>query len=87
MQSLRLAISRKLLDESYRCFSARLADSPLLQRFCILDCPGVIKVPSKSAIERYEKELPEKIIRELAAKITKDAEKPSPSEMGLKTKD
>ena len=81
VQSLRLAVSRKLLDEGYRSFSSRLADSPLLQRFCLLDCLGVIKVPSKSSIERYEKELPEKMLRERVAKIIKDANKPSSSEM------
>ena len=81
-QSLRFAISRKLLDEGYRSFSSHLADSPLLQRFCILDSLGVIGVPSKSSIERYEKDMPEEMIRELVAKTIKKAKNPVLSKTG-----
>ena len=76
-QSLRLAISRKLLEEGYRPFSSRLADSHLLQRFCLIDYLDKIKVPSKSSLERYDKLIPEELVRTLIAELIKAASKPS----------
>lgn len=73
-RKIRYAISRKLTGESYRDFCIHLSESHLLQRFCLLDTLGIIKVPSKSSLERYEKEVPEEIIRECVA-ILIDASK------------
>jgi hypothetical protein len=73
MQALRLGIARKLLEEAYRPFSCRLADSFLLQRFCLLDNFFNVKVPSKSSLERYEKMVPEELIRILVADLIKKA--------------
>src|SRR5271169_1541916 len=36
-RALRCNIARRLLGLDYRAFAARLADSPLLQHFCLLD--------------------------------------------------
>lgn len=43
---------------------------------------GVIEVPSKSSIERYEKDVPEEMIRELVAKTIKEAKNPVLSKTG-----
>ncbi len=63
--AIRCIIARNLTKLSFRAFSIRLADSPLLQHFCQIDHIDEIKVPSKSSLERYEKIFPEEIIREL----------------------
>jgi len=75
-QKLRYVISRKLTGESYRVFSCHLAESFLLQKFCLLSCLDKIKVPSKSSLERYEKEIPEEIIRELNSMLLNAAQSP-----------
>ena len=63
--ALRVTIARKLTQQSYRPFSVRLAESQLLQHFCLIDRIDKIQIPSKSTLERYEKMFPEKIIREM----------------------
>lgn len=68
--ALRYAIARKIVDEPYREFSAHLADSALLQNFCLLNEFGApISVPSKSSLERYEKMIPESVICDLIHQI------------------
>jgi len=52
-RALRCNIARTYLQESYRDFAAHLGDSPLLQRFCLLDELAVIQVPAKSSLQRY----------------------------------
>ena len=52
-RALRCNIARLLLQEDYRGFAARLADSPLLQFFCGLSEVDRIKVTSKSTLQRY----------------------------------
>ncbi len=52
-RALRCNIARTYLQESYRDFAAHLGDSPLLQRFCLLDELDVIQVPAKSTLQRY----------------------------------
>lgn len=63
--ALRCNIARALMGGSYREFSRRLADSPLLQWFCGLSRLDVVRVPSKSALERYGKLVPEQMVREV----------------------
>jgi len=75
-RKIRYAISRKLTMESYRDFCIHLSESHLLQRFCLLDTLGIIKVPSKSSLERYEKEIPEEIIRECVTILVNAAKSP-----------
>ena len=76
IQALRCIIARKIMVLSYRAFSSRLAESYLLQHFCQIDHIDMIKVPSKSTLERYEKMFPEEIIRELSAIVLKAATTP-----------
>jgi hypothetical protein len=52
-RALRCNLAQVLLAEDFRGFAARLADSPLLQRFCCLDDLGRVKVPAKSTLQRY----------------------------------
>lgn len=68
-QALRCTIIRHLTENSFRTFSCRLADSPLLQHFCMIDRIDAVKVPSKSTLERYEKMLPETLVREILVRL------------------
>ena len=71
--ALRCNIARILTNESYRDFSARLADSPVLQKFCLLDTLGVIRVPGKSTLQRYSDWLPNSLMREIINPLLKKA--------------
>ena len=64
-RALRCNVARLLLKENYRDFAARLADSPLLQHFCLVSQIDVIKVPSKSTLQRYDLWWPEAEVRTL----------------------
>lgn len=64
-RALRCNIARLLLGEDYRSFAARLADSPLLQRFCDISQVDRIKVPSKSTLQRYDLWWPEGEVRQV----------------------
>ena len=63
--ALRCNLARTLLAEDYRGFAARLADSPLLQHFCMVSRVDVVKVPSKSTLQRYDRWWPEAEVRPL----------------------
>ena len=69
--ALRCNIARSLESKSYRKMSRHLADSPLLQKFCGISRMDVIKVPSKSTIERYDKAVPESMVRDIINQLTK----------------
>ena len=71
--ALRCNLARTLLGESYRGFSARLADSPMLQKFCLLDTLGVIRVPGKSTLQRYATWLPAASMREVISPLLQQA--------------
>jgi hypothetical protein len=51
-RALRCNIARILLKQNFRGFAARLADSPLLQYFCVLGEVDGVRVPSKSTLQR-----------------------------------
>lgn len=53
MKAFRCNHARTLLSEDFRGMSCRIADSALLQRFCIIDRLDRIRVPSKSTLQRY----------------------------------
>ncbi len=74
--AIRVTIARKLTRQAYRPFSIRLAESQLLQHFCLIDRIDKINVPSKSSLERYEKMFPENIIREMNTILLKAAISP-----------
>ena len=68
-RALRCNISRILLQEDYRGFAARLADSPVLQFFCGISQVDRVTVPSKSTLQRYDDWWPEKQIRQLVCRL------------------
>jgi hypothetical protein len=76
----RCLLIKELTGLGFRTLSARLADSPLLQMFCKLTVINVVKVPSKSTLERYEKLFPENIIRECVMDLIQAASTPPGSE-------
>ena len=71
LRALRCNIARSLLNEDFRGFAVRLADSPLLQSFCLVSRLDRIKVPSKSELERFSKWVPEARVREVVAQLTR----------------
>src|SRR6266542_5099025 len=52
-RALRCNILRIYLQEDYRGFASRLADSPLFQHFCGLAEIDKVVVPAKSTLQRY----------------------------------
>ena len=72
-RALRSNIVRTYLQEGYRDFAAHLADSPLLQRFCLLDQIDIIKVPAKSSLQRYAHWVDQKTLRETIHQILRQA--------------
>jgi hypothetical protein len=64
-RALRCNIARHLMAEDYRGFALRAADSPLLQHFCLLTEVNVVKVPSKSTLQRYDQRWPQREVRPL----------------------
>lgn len=72
-QALRCNVARQLTEREYRRFSRRLADSPLLQWFCGIGRVDAIRVPSKSALDRYDKLAPEEEVRALVDSMNRKA--------------
>lgn len=81
-RALRCNIARRLIGEDFRGFAARLADSPLLQRFCAIDQLGCVKVPGKSTLQRYDAWWPENEVRQVIHQLlTQGAD--APQKLGL----
>lgn len=57
-RALRCNLLQTLLQEDYRGFSVQLAGNPLYQWFCGIDALDVVRVPSKSELQRYAHWLP-----------------------------
>lgn len=68
-RALRCNIARLLIQEDYRGFAARLADSPLLQYFCGVSQLPAITVPSKSTLQRYDGWWPSTEIRQIVQQL------------------
>jgi hypothetical protein len=68
-RALRCNIARLLLQEDYRGFAVRLADSPLLQFFCGISEVDRVRVPSKSTLQRYANWWTEAEVRELVGQL------------------
>jgi hypothetical protein len=68
-RALRCNLARILLQEDFRGFAARLADSPLLQSFCDLSEVDRVQVPSKSALQRYAVWTDEATVRDLIEQL------------------
>jgi hypothetical protein len=71
IHALRCTIAKFLLQLPYRQLTKRLAESAVLQKFCKLDRLGIIRIPSKSQLERYEKMFPATFIKELHGLLIK----------------
>jgi hypothetical protein len=65
VQALRCQLARELTGEGFRPFSCRLADSPLFQWFCRIDRFDKVRVPTKSSLDRYDKQVSEELIRDI----------------------
>jgi hypothetical protein len=76
-QALRCNIARQLLGQSARGLSTRLADSPLLQSFCGIARLDVIRVPSKSTVDRYGKLVDEQVVRNVIDQVSRAAAEPT----------
>jgi hypothetical protein len=65
-QALRCNVARSLTGGSFRDFGCRLSESTLLQWFCKLDRIDTVRIPSKSALQRYSQWLEEEDLRKVA---------------------
>jgi len=61
---LRTINAKNILRESYRGFAVRMADSPMLQQFCLIDngFNPTLHIPSKSTLQTWETIIPKEII-------------------------
>jgi hypothetical protein len=64
-QALRCNVARTLTGESFRDFGCRLSESMLLQKFCKLDRIDAVRIPGKSALQRYSQWLAEEEMRKV----------------------
>ena len=64
-QALRCTVGHTLLGEDFRGYSCYLTESAFLQWFCKLDQSVEIRIPGKSALQRYSNWLPEEKMREV----------------------
>ena len=74
-RGLRCNVLRIILGEDFRGMSRRLAEAPLLRWFCGIDGLDVIKVPTKSTLQRYSQETPEQVLRDLVLTLVTSAAK------------
>ena len=72
-QALRCNLARTLLGLSLRDFACRLAESMLLQWFSKLDRIDTVRIPGKSALDRYQQWLPEPQMRSVIETLLKAA--------------
>jgi len=68
-RALRCNIARLLIQEDFRGFAVRLADSPLLQHFCGLGEVDRVKIPSKSTLQRYDQWWSESQVRAVVQQL------------------
>ncbi len=65
-QVLRCNVVQTLMGEDFRGFSCRLSESPLLRWFCKMDrLDEMVRIPGKSALQRYSQWLPEADMRQV----------------------
>jgi hypothetical protein len=82
-RALPCTVLRTLLPEDYRGFSCQLAGNPLYQWFCHIDALDLVRVPSKSEVQRYADWLPAEQMRELIEGLLQGALH-KPRKLGLK---
>src|SRR5207245_3827772 len=64
-KALRCHVVQTLMGEDFRGFSCRLAESPLLQWVCKMDRLDAVRIPGKSALQRYSQWLAEADMRKV----------------------
>jgi len=89
-QALRTMVLKSLLQETYEGLALQLAQAPLLRKFCLCDngFADPVRVPSKSALQRYAQWAPHEEIRAMIDDLTRAATSPEPSAsaaVGLET--
>jgi hypothetical protein len=72
-RALRCNILRTYLEEDFRDFAARLADSPLFQFFCGLAEIDRVVIPAKSTLQRYAHWVPESTLKAVVAQTLRQA--------------
>jgi hypothetical protein len=82
-RALRCTILRTLLQEDFRGFSCQLAGNPLFQWFCRVDALDLVRVPSKSEVQRFAHWLPAGQMRQVIGRLLKGAVE-QPKKLGLK---
>ncbi len=65
IRALRCTLARLLLGDDLRGMAVSLAESTLLQWFCRINEIDVIKIPSKSTLQRYENMITPQELKEL----------------------
>jgi hypothetical protein len=68
-RALRCNVARLLTEKAYRPFTCWMAHSSVLQWFCGIERVEVIRVPSKSTLERYDKLALEPEVRDLVNRL------------------
>jgi len=71
--ALRATLARLLLGESLRGFSCRLAESAVLQRFCVLGDLERVETPGHSQLQRYLFWLPAEEVRAVVLGLVRQA--------------
>jgi hypothetical protein len=74
-RALRCTVARILSNQSHRQFSAHVAESPLLQWFCGYDAMDIIRVPSKSTLQRMESSVPQELLSQVNTLLLQQASK------------
>lgn len=83
-RALRCTLARVLLGESLREFSCHLAESSVLQSFCLIGDLEAARIPGHSQLQRYQYWLPEAEMRAVITRLTQQAEgAEAPATLGL----
>ncbi len=71
--ALRCNIARQLTEKEFRRFSLHVAESPLLQWFCGIGRLELVKPPSKSTLERFDKRWSVAAVRGVLDRLNRQA--------------
>ena len=83
-RALRCTVARALLVESLRDFSRHLAESAVLQRFCLLGDVEAVPIPGHSQVQRYQYWLPAEEMRAVITGLVAQAQgTDAPATLGL----
>lgn len=82
--ALRCNVARKLTGLSFRDFAVRAAESSLLQWFLRIGEVDRVRVPGKSAMERFDKWVGEETMTQIHRRLVSQAVGPGPQPLGLR---